>query len=59
MKNCLRCKIKYRGFLLYLWKADVLVLVQGGGVAALEDVVDGERGAAAVVDVTGVAHRLT
>ena len=59
MKNCSQCKIKYWRFLLYLWKADVLVLVQGGGVPALEDIVDGERGAAAVVDVTGVAHRLT
>ncbi len=59
MENCLQCKIKYRRFLLYLWKADVLVLVQRSGVAALEDVIDGERGAAAVVDVTGVAHRLT
>ena len=41
-----------------LCEADVLVLVEGRGIAALEDVVGGQGGPAAVVDAPGVTHCL-
>ena len=43
----------------YLGKADIFVFVERRGVPALEDVVDGQGGAPAVVDAPRVAHRLT
>ena len=43
---------------IYLGEADVFIFVEGGGVAALEDVVDGEGGPTAVVDAPSVAYSL-
>jgi len=43
----------------HLWKANIFVFVEWGGVAALEDVVDCQRGTAAVVDAPSVTHCLS
>ena len=42
----------------HLGEADILVLVEGPGVRGLVGVVDGQGGAARVVNETGVARRL-
>ena len=44
---------------VHLGEADVFVFVKRRGVPALEDVVDGQGCAPAVVDAPGVADRLT